>query len=96
MRNAAGASSFPSMFRLSSSKITFTTSSNLTNDEKKTRTFLTLDVSPGHHILIELAQVASFPVRLTPYIAASRQKEYYTDPRFHASAQSRNLAALLH
>jgi len=59
-------------------KVSFTTFSILTNDEK-TRTFLALDVGSGHHELKFLSD------GLTSFIATLRQKEYYTDPRFHAS-----------
>lgn len=62
----------------SSFKVTFTTFSVLTNDEK-TRTFLALDVGSGHHELKLLSD------GLAPFISTLRQKEYYADPRFHAS-----------
>ncbi|KZP06104.1 hypothetical protein FIBSPDRAFT_876858 [Athelia psychrophila] len=59
-------------------KASFATFSALTNDEK-TRTFLTLEVGAGHNELRALTEA------LTPALRAIRQKEFYSDPRFHAS-----------
>ncbi|OSD02417.1 hypothetical protein PYCCODRAFT_1390116 [Trametes coccinea BRFM310] len=56
----------------------FATISDLTNDEK-TRTFLALEVGAGHDDFKELSE------RLTPTLRSIRQKEFYQDPRFHAS-----------
>ncbi|KIM78488.1 hypothetical protein PILCRDRAFT_98387 [Piloderma croceum F 1598] len=59
-------------------KASFATFSELTNDEQ-TRTFLTLEVGAGHNELRSLSEA------LTPTLHSLRQKEFYTDPRFHAS-----------
>ncbi|KAH9891950.1 hypothetical protein C8Q73DRAFT_746942 [Cubamyces lactineus] len=56
----------------------FATLSELTNDER-TRTFLTLEVGAGHDGLKALSD------ELTPILKSIRQKEFYQDPRFHAS-----------
>ncbi|KAI0325050.1 hypothetical protein GY45DRAFT_1330864 [Cubamyces sp. BRFM 1775] len=56
----------------------FATLSELTNDER-TRTFLTLEVGAGHDELKALSD------DLTPILKSIRQKEFYQDPRFHAS-----------
>ncbi|KAH9850234.1 U6 snRNA phosphodiesterase Usb1 [Lenzites betulinus] len=56
----------------------FATLAELTNGER-TRTFLTLEIGAGHDNLKELSN------RLTPTLKAIRQKEFYEDPRFHAS-----------
>ncbi|CDO74571.1 hypothetical protein BN946_scf184771.g7 [Trametes cinnabarina] len=56
----------------------FATFSELTNDEK-TRTFLTLEVGAGHEEFKALSE------HLTPILKSLRQKEFYQDPRFHAS-----------
>ncbi|KIJ60288.1 hypothetical protein HYDPIDRAFT_117368 [Hydnomerulius pinastri MD-312] len=56
----------------------FATFSELTNDEK-TRTFLALEVGAGHQ---EFRRCLDF---LTPTLRSLRQKEFYTDPKFHAS-----------
>ncbi|EDR13734.1 uncharacterized protein LACBIDRAFT_309043 [Laccaria bicolor S238N-H82] len=58
--------------------LSFATFSELVNDEK-TRTFLTMEVGAGHHELQNLAEA------LSPALQGIRQKEYYTNPRFHAS-----------
>ncbi|EGN98121.1 hypothetical protein SERLA73DRAFT_91348 [Serpula lacrymans var. lacrymans S7.3] len=50
----------------------------LTNDER-TRTFLTAEVGAGHQELRSMSQA------LTPVLKAIRQKEFYVEPRFHAS-----------
>jgi len=59
-------------------KASFATFSELTNDER-TRTFLTLEVGAGHNELRALSDA------LTPTLRLFRQKEFYADPRFHAS-----------
>ncbi|KAI0823156.1 hypothetical protein BC628DRAFT_1384934 [Trametes gibbosa] len=56
----------------------FVTLAELTNDEH-TRTFLTLEIGAGHDNLRALSD------QLTPTLKAIRQKEFYEDPRFHAS-----------
>ncbi|RDX46438.1 hypothetical protein OH76DRAFT_1528851 [Lentinus brumalis] len=56
----------------------FATVSELTNDER-TRTFLTLEIGAGHEHLKELSD------GLTPLLRSIRQKEFYEQPRFHAS-----------
>ncbi|KAI0718424.1 hypothetical protein C8T65DRAFT_804065 [Cerioporus squamosus] len=56
----------------------FATVSELMNDER-TRTFLTLEVGAGHDYLKELSD------SLTPALRSIRQKEFYEQPRFHAS-----------
>ncbi|KAI0768973.1 hypothetical protein BD413DRAFT_558748 [Trametes elegans] len=56
----------------------FATLSELTNDER-TRTFLTLEIGAGHDNLRAMAE------SLTPTLRSIRQKEFYQDPRFHAS-----------
>ncbi|KAJ3866065.1 hypothetical protein EV359DRAFT_62625 [Lentinula novae-zelandiae] len=59
-------------------KISFTSFSIFNNDEE-TRTFLALDIGSGHRELKLLSD------GLLPFLANLRQKEYYADPRFHAS-----------
>ncbi|KAF5390669.1 hypothetical protein D9757_002740 [Collybiopsis confluens] len=59
-------------------KLSLTTFSILTNDEK-TRTFLALDVGSGHH------QLKSLSDDLSPFLSNLRQNEYYADPQFHVS-----------
>ncbi|KAI1798470.1 hypothetical protein LXA43DRAFT_968762 [Ganoderma leucocontextum] len=56
----------------------FATFSELTNDER-TRTFLALEIGAGHDDFKSLVQ------GLAPALRAIRQKEFYDDPRFHAS-----------
>ncbi|KAI0785181.1 hypothetical protein C8Q75DRAFT_776368 [Abortiporus biennis] len=56
----------------------FATFSELQNDEK-TRTFLTLEVGAGH---LEFKRISD---ALIPTLRSIRQKEFYTEPRFHAS-----------
>ncbi|KAI6147258.1 hypothetical protein BKA82DRAFT_643213 [Pisolithus tinctorius] len=56
----------------------FSTFSELTNDER-TRTFLTMEVGAGH---VEFCQILNF---LVPTLRSLRQKEFYGDPKFHAS-----------
>ncbi|KAF9462993.1 U6 snRNA phosphodiesterase Usb1 [Collybia nuda] len=58
--------------------ISFAALSELTNDEK-TRTFLALEIGAGHHELRTLSNT------LSPALQAIRQKEFYSNPRFHAS-----------
>ncbi|KAF5351582.1 hypothetical protein D9758_007200 [Tetrapyrgos nigripes] len=59
-------------------KLSFTTFSVLVNDEK-TRAFLALDVGAGHHELKALVE------GISPTLKSFRQKDYYSDPKFHAS-----------
>ncbi|KAI0062217.1 hypothetical protein BV25DRAFT_660240 [Artomyces pyxidatus] len=56
----------------------FATFSELTNDEK-TRTFLCMEVGAGH------AELRGLSDSLSPKLREFRQKQYYEDPRFHAS-----------
>ncbi|KAI0250479.1 hypothetical protein BJV78DRAFT_1219564 [Lactifluus subvellereus] len=56
----------------------FAAFSDLTNDEH-TRTFLCMEVGAGHQELRALSDT------LTPALQSFRQKEYYDQPRFHAS-----------
>ncbi|KAF5378844.1 hypothetical protein D9615_006961 [Tricholomella constricta] len=56
----------------------FAALSDLTNDER-TRTFITMEVGAGH------AELRAMADALTPTLKSIRQKEFYTDPRFHAS-----------
>jgi len=56
----------------------FAAFSNLTNDEC-TRTFICMEVGAGHQELRALSDA------LTPALQSFRQKEYYEQPRFHAS-----------
>ncbi|KAI0643076.1 hypothetical protein C8Q79DRAFT_1013049 [Trametes meyenii] len=56
----------------------FATLSELANDEH-TRTFLTLEIGAGHDNLKDMSN------ELTPTLKNIRQKEFYQDPRFHAS-----------
>jgi len=56
----------------------FTTFSELANDER-TRAFLAMQVGAGH---AELRRCLDL---LTPTLRLLRQKEFYADPRFHAS-----------
>jgi U6 snRNA phosphodiesterase len=79
-------------------KASFATFSELTNDEE-TRTFLTLEIGAGHNevtfsnvkfgahfIIVDLSfQLRALSEALTPTLHSFRQKEFYTDPRFHAS-----------
>ncbi|KAG7444759.1 uncharacterized protein BT62DRAFT_981523 [Guyanagaster necrorhizus] len=58
--------------------ISFSTFSELTNDER-TRAFLTIEVGAGHHQLSQLSTA------LAPTLQSFRQKDYYAEPRFHAS-----------
>ncbi|PBK67775.1 hypothetical protein ARMSODRAFT_988898 [Armillaria solidipes] len=58
--------------------LTFSTFAELVNDER-TRTFLTIEVGAGHHQLSQLSNA------LAPTLQAFRQKDYYAEPRFHAS-----------
>ncbi|OBZ71110.1 U6 snRNA phosphodiesterase [Grifola frondosa] len=59
-------------------RASFATFAELTNDEG-TRTFLTLEVGAGHEELKALSDA------LIPMLRSIRQKEFYADPRFHAS-----------
>ncbi|KAI6129681.1 hypothetical protein EDD16DRAFT_1149831 [Pisolithus croceorrhizus] len=56
----------------------FSTFSELTNDEH-TRTFLSMEVGAGH---IEFCHILKL---LAPTLRSLRQKEFYADPKFHAS-----------
>jgi len=56
----------------------FAAFSDLTNDEH-TRTFICMEVGAGHQELRALSDA------LTPALHSFRQKEYYEQPRFHAS-----------
>lgn len=56
----------------------FSTFSELTNDER-TRTFLSMEVGAGH---VEFCHILKL---LAPTLRSLRQKEFYADPRFHAS-----------
>ncbi|KAG2365151.1 hypothetical protein BDR07DRAFT_1278095, partial [Suillus spraguei] len=56
----------------------FATFSELTNDER-TRTFLSLEVGAGHNELRDLLSV------LSPTLRSLRQRDFYTQPRFHVS-----------
>ncbi|KAH8994116.1 hypothetical protein EDB86DRAFT_3064733 [Lactarius hatsudake] len=56
----------------------FAAFSDLTNDEN-TRTFLCMEVGAGHRELRALSDT------LTPTLLSFHQKEYYEQPRFHAS-----------
>jgi len=58
--------------------VSFAAFSNLTNDEG-TRTFICMEVGAGHQELRALSDA------LTPALHSFRQKEYYDQPRFHAS-----------
>ncbi|PCH40340.1 hypothetical protein WOLCODRAFT_162284 [Wolfiporia cocos MD-104 SS10] len=62
----------------SSFKASFAQISELTNDER-TRTFLALEVGAGH------AELKKLTTALTPTLTSLRQKDFYADPRFHAS-----------
>jgi len=64
--------------RFSPFSVSFATFSELINDER-TRTFLTIEVGAGHH------ELQAISLALTPTLHAILQKEYYEDPRFHAS-----------
>ncbi|KAH7913427.1 U6 snRNA phosphodiesterase Usb1 [Hygrophoropsis aurantiaca] len=59
-------------------KGSFATFAELTNDER-TRTFLTLEVGAGHGELKKMVD------KLDPILRSIRQKEFYNQPRFHAS-----------
>jgi len=75
-------------------QVSFTTLSELTNDEK-TRTFLTMDIGAGFpevgprfflkHFLFNCMQMRNLCKALSPALSSIRQQEYYTDPKFHAS-----------
>ncbi|KAH8077031.1 U6 snRNA phosphodiesterase Usb1 [Cristinia sonorae] len=56
----------------------FATFSELENDER-TRTFVTLEIGAGHTELTTMAEA------LIPTLRTIRQKEFYSEPRFHAS-----------
>ncbi|KAF9013362.1 hypothetical protein BDQ17DRAFT_1321214 [Cyathus striatus] len=56
--------------------LSFATFAELTNDEK-TRTFLAMEAGAGHHEV-------GYRVK-DPTLQTIRQKEFYTEPRFHAS-----------
>ncbi|TFK70389.1 hypothetical protein BDN72DRAFT_870338 [Pluteus cervinus] len=59
-------------------KISFAVFCELINDEK-TRTFLAMEIGAGHHELRTLVDA------LKPTLRAIRQREFYDNPRFHAS-----------
>ncbi|KAG0704790.1 hypothetical protein DFH29DRAFT_997284 [Suillus ampliporus] len=56
----------------------FATFSELTNDER-TRAFLSLEVGAGHHELRNLLSA------LSPTLLSLRQRDFYSQPRFHVS-----------
>ncbi|KAG1749350.1 hypothetical protein EDB19DRAFT_1629908 [Suillus lakei] len=56
----------------------FATFSELTNDER-TRAFLSLEVGAGHHELRNLLSA------LSPTLQSLRQRDFYSQPRFHVS-----------
>ncbi|KAI6166670.1 hypothetical protein EDD17DRAFT_1180740 [Pisolithus thermaeus] len=56
----------------------FSTFSELTNDEH-TRTFLSMEVGAGHFEFCHILKL------LAPTLRSLRQKEFYADPKFHAS-----------
>ncbi|OSX56490.1 hypothetical protein POSPLADRAFT_1159837 [Postia placenta MAD-698-R-SB12] len=56
----------------------FTSFSELKNDEN-TRVFLTMEIGAGH------AEVRVLSEALTPILRSIRQKEFYSEPRFHVS-----------
>ncbi|KAL6300092.1 hypothetical protein BKA93DRAFT_741212 [Sparassis latifolia] len=56
----------------------FSMFAELTNDER-TRIFLTLEIGAGH------AELKALSDTLVPALRSIRQKEFYADPRFHAS-----------
>ncbi|KAG1822621.1 uncharacterized protein BJ212DRAFT_1477047 [Suillus subaureus] len=56
----------------------FATFSELTNDER-TRAFLSLEVGAGHNELRELLSA------LSPTLQSLRQRDFYSQPRFHVS-----------
>ncbi|KAJ7574023.1 hypothetical protein C8J56DRAFT_803622 [Mycena floridula] len=58
--------------------VSFASLAALTNDEC-TRSFLVMEIGAGHHELKALAEA------LTPTLHSFKQKEYYAEPRFHAS-----------
>ncbi|KAK0193387.1 U6 snRNA phosphodiesterase Usb1 [Armillaria mellea] len=58
--------------------LSFSTFAELINDER-TRSFLTIEVGAGHRQLSQLSNT------LAPTLQAFRQKDYYAEPRFHAS-----------
>ncbi|KAK0494028.1 U6 snRNA phosphodiesterase Usb1 [Armillaria luteobubalina] len=58
--------------------LSFSTFAELINDER-TRSFLTIEVGAGHQQLSQLS------IALTPILQTFRQKDYYAEPRFHAS-----------
>ncbi|GLB38278.1 putative phosphodiesterase responsible for the U6 snRNA 3' end processing [Lyophyllum shimeji] len=64
--------------RFSPFRVSFATFCELVNDER-TRTFLAMEVGAGHNELRTISDA------LTPTLQVLRQKEFYSDPRFHAS-----------
>ena len=74
--------------------VSFTTLSELTNDEKS-RTFLTMDIGAGFpeasplsflkYHLFSCMQMCNLCEALSPALRSIRQQEYYTNPKFHAS-----------
>lgn len=86
----------------------FATLAELTNDEQ-TRTFLTLEVGAGHleaSSLFDIQYTPQFNVdhsqfktlcdAVTPILRKYRQKEFYSEPRFHASIAWALLANAAH
>ncbi|KAF8517394.1 U6 snRNA phosphodiesterase Usb1 [Hysterangium stoloniferum] len=69
MKVAASHSPFPASFA------TFATFDN----DEKTRAFLALEIGAGHSQLRQMTE------SITPTLRSLYQKEYYTEPRFHAS-----------
>lgn len=75
-------------------KVSFTTLSELTNDEK-TRTFLTMDIGAGFleasfQVPVVVSYSSTYQMRnlceaLSPALRTIRQQEYYPNPMFHAS-----------
>lgn len=63
---------------VSSFDASFATFTEFTNDEN-TRTFLAMEIGAGH---LELRNILDL---LNPTLQSLRQKEFYTDPKFHAS-----------
>ncbi|KZT36634.1 hypothetical protein SISSUDRAFT_931230 [Sistotremastrum suecicum HHB10207 ss-3] len=59
-------------------RASFSSFSVLTNDEK-TRHFLAMDVGAGHNEFQDLV------IALRPGLRAIHQKDFYTEPKFHAS-----------
>jgi hypothetical protein len=74
--------------------MSFATLAELTNDER-TRTFLALEVGAGHEEVRSIccsmlclsldSKFKKISEALTPVLKAIRQKEFYENPRFHAS-----------